>query len=221
MTQGIAPIASYPMPGEADLPLSRVDWQPDPARSVLLLHDLQEYFLRPFEPTAEPRSAMVPNLVRVRETCAQLGVPVVYTAQPGSMTPAERGLLKAFWGNGMTADAADRQVIPELAPRPGDHELVKWRYSAFHKTGLLDLLRSTGRDQLLIGGVYAHLGCLVSTIDAYSNDIETFLIADGLADFDRERHEHALTYAAASCAAVRSTDQLLAAFDRTVMVSHE
>ena len=49
-------IASYPMPSAADLPPNKVSWTPDPQRAVLLIHDMQNYFLRPFPPDQHPHS---------------------------------------------------------------------------------------------------------------------------------------------------------------------
>ncbi|WP_078965420.1 isochorismatase family protein [Streptomyces aureocirculatus] len=204
---GIPAIEPYDPPATADLPVSVARWTPDPRRAVLLVHDMQRYFLRPLP--ARPRDALVRNAAHLREHCAALGVPVAYTAQPGSMTDAQRGLLKDLWGPGMRAEPADRRIVDELAPADGDWHLTKWRYSAFHDSGLLGRMREAGRDQLIVCGVYAHVGVLMTALDAFSNDIETFLAADAVADFSRAHHTLALEYAAGRCAAVADTDTLL------------
>ncbi|MEA2187187.1 MAG: trans-2,3-dihydro-3-hydroxyanthranilic acid synthase [Solirubrobacteraceae bacterium] len=207
---GIPEVKAYPMPGESQLPANTAGWRADPDRAVLLVHDMQRFFLRPFPQDAPPGRELVANAARLRTLCAEMGIPVCYTAQPGSMTPAERGLLLDFWGPGMQADAADRAVVDELAPDADDWLLTKWRYSAFHKTGLLDRMRAGERDQLVICGVYAHVGVLMSACDAFSSDIEVFVVADAVADFTLEHHRMALTYAAQRCAVVATTDHLLA-----------
>jgi len=206
---GIPDVQAYPMPDDSQLPANTAGWRADAGRAVLLVHDMQRFFLRPFPRDAPPGRELVANAARLRTLCAALEIPVCYTAQPGSMTPAERGLLVDFWGPGMRADAADRQVVDELAPDEDDWVLTKWRYSAFHKTGLLDRMRAGERDQLVICGVYAHVGVLMSACDAFSSDIEVFLAADGIADFTLDHHQMALTYAAQRCAVVATTDQLL------------
>ncbi|MBO1416843.1 isochorismatase family protein [Streptomyces sp. FH025] len=206
---GIAAIAPYALPAEAYAGLDRTGWRVDRRRAVLLVHDMQEYFLRPFRPDAPPMSVVLPNAVRLRQACAELDVPVVYTAQPGSMTPEQRGLLDAFWGAGMSAADEDRRIVDELAPGPNDRVLTKWRYSAFHHTPLLELLRETGRDQLVVCGVYAHLGCLITAVEAFSHGIQPFLVTDAVADFSGEDHRLALTYGARACAATPATKQVL------------
>lgn len=205
---GIAPIAPYEPPVAEARRANGAGWTADPRRAVLLIHDMQEYFLRPFPP-GPPMDTVLPNAVRLRKECADAGVPVVYSAQPGDMSEEQRGLLKAFWGSGMSAGEADRAIHPDLAPSAQDTVLTKWRYSAFFRTPLLDLMRSWGRDQLIVCGVYAHIGCLMTAMDAFTHDIEPFLVADAVADFRPEDHAAALSYAARSCARVVETEDIL------------
>lgn len=215
VSRTIKPIEPYRF-SSADLPAEEVPWQPDPRRAALLLHDMQEFFLRPFDLDQSPASELLSNTVALRERCAALDIPVFYTAQPGSMTRPERGLLEAFWGPGMDSAAADRNVVAALRPSESDRVLTKWRYSAFHRSPLLRLLREAGRDQLIIAGVYAHIGCLMTAVDAFSNDIEVFLVADAVADFTLADHRMALSYAARCCAATPLTENVLASLDRQV-----
>ncbi|MGW6569653.1 isochorismatase family protein [Streptomyces sp. NPDC054975] len=203
---GIAPISAYPLPTAAELPLSTAQWKPDADRAALLLHDMQRYFLAPFPPAV--REPLVRHCALLRERCVALGVPVFYTAQPGGMTDEERGLLKDFWGPGMRVDPVDRQIVTELAPRPADQVLTKWRYSAFFRSDLLARLRAQGRDQLIVCGVYGHVGVLATALEAFTNDIQTFLVADAVGDFSAEYHRLALDYAAARCAVVTTTEEV-------------
>ena len=62
---------------------------------------------------------------------------------------------------------------------------------------------------MIVCGVYAHVGCLMTACDAFTMDIEPFLVADAIADFTPEYHHWALTYAAQRCAMVVATDHLL------------
>lgn len=204
---GIAPIPAYPLPTAEDLPAGTVHWTVDPARAVLLVHDMQRYFLAPFP--APVRDPLVRHCGQLRERCAAHGVPVYYTAQPGGMTDDERGLLKDFWGPGMRSDPRDREIVEELAPRPEDPVLTKWRYSAFFRSDLLARMRGMGRDQLIVCGVYAHVGVLATALEAFTNDIEAFLVADALGDFSADYHRLALDYAALRCSVVTTTEEVL------------
>jgi len=203
---GIPAIDAYPIPGAADLPLSTAQWRPDPARAVLLIHDMQRFFIRPLP--GRTRDELVASIAPLRQRCAAAGVPVAYTAQPGDMSDEVRGLLKDFWGPGMRSSAADRLIVDELAPEPGDWIFTKLRYSAFFGSDLLTRIRRSGRDQLIICGVYAHVGVLITAVDAFSNDLQTFLVADAVADFNADYHAMALEYAAQRCAVVISAKEV-------------
>ncbi|WP_405588428.1 isochorismatase family protein [Streptomyces sp. NBC_01092] len=203
---GIAPIPAYALPTTGELPTSTARWTLDPSRAALLVHDMQRYFLAPFD--ASVRDPLVRHCVRLRERCAALGLPVFYTAQPGGMTEQERGLLKDFWGPGMRVDPLDRLIVEELAPRPTDRVLTKWRYSAFFRSDLLEQMRDQNRDQLIVCGVYAHVGVLVTAVEAFTNDIQPFLVADAVGDFSAEHHRLALDYAAARCSVVTTTEEV-------------
>lgn len=205
----IPTIDAYPMPSEAGLPDSPLRWVADPERAVLLIHDMQRYFVAPFPASEEPVVTLVANIAALRDRCAELGVPVAYTAQPGSMTPAQRGLLNDLWGPGMTVSEEDRAVVDELAPGEDDTVFTKWRYSAFFNSGLLDFLRERGRDQIVVCGVYAHIGVLTTCLDAFTLDIQPFLVTDAVADFTEAHHRMAVTHAAERCALTASTKEVL------------
>lgn len=205
----MAPIAPYRMPDEDDLPAARLPWRPHPRRAAVLVHDMQRYFLRAYAAGQPPVAELVANVTKLLAAARTAGVPVLYTAQPGGMSREERGLLYDLWGPGMSTDEADRGIYDDVAPEPGDAVLTKWRYSAFFRSDLEERLRRLGRDQLLVCGVYAHMGCLVTACDAFSRDIQPFLVADALADLSREDHLIALRYAAARCAVPMSTAAVL------------
>lgn len=204
-------LPSYPMPDPASFPATRVAWTPDASRAALLVHDLQTYFLDFYDPALPPVPELLRNVSRLIARCRELGIPVVYTAQPGDQRPEDRALLTDFWGAGLRDDPAQTRVHPQVAPQPGDTVLTKWRYSAFKRTPLEGQLRAWGRDQLLVCGVYAHIGCLLTAAEAFMLDVQPFLIGDALADFSEAEHRQALTYAANRCAQVTGTDAALRA----------
>ncbi|WP_394435735.1 isochorismatase family protein [Streptomyces sp. SGAir0957] len=202
-------IAAYPLPRPDELPANRVAWTVDPARAVLLVHDLQHHFLDKYPEGAEPLTGLIDNTARLLKESRALGVPVVYSTQRGGQTPEERGLQLDFWGPGVADDPAALAVPEAVAPEDGDTVLTKWKYSAFVRTELEALMRASGRDQLVIVGVYAHIGVLISAADAWMRDIQAFVVADAVADFTRDDHDMALRWAAGRCAVVTTTDALI------------
>ncbi|MFD7131639.1 isochorismatase family protein [Streptomyces sp. NPDC059894] len=187
-----------------------MSWTVDPARCVLLVHDLQQHFLSAFPAGEQPLTGMLANTARLLEGARGSGVPVVYSAQRGGQTPEERGLQLDFWGPGVADDPAAVAVPQSVAPVPGDTLLTKWKYSAFTRTDLEGRIRGWGRDQLVIVGVYAHIGVMMTACDAWMRDIQAFVVADAVADFSREDHDMALRWAAGRCAAVTTTDAVFA-----------
>ena len=112
---------------------------------------------------------------------------------------------------GWTTDELDAGIDAAQAQSPiaGEHVLVKHRYSAFQRSNLETLMRVRGRDQLLVTGVYAHIGCTATVVEAFQRDIEAFIAADAVADFSRADHDQALHWIARTSGVPMTTDQLL------------
>ncbi|TMR06851.1 isochorismatase family protein [Actinomadura soli] len=206
-------IAPYPLPAAAELPDGRVRWPLEPARAALLVHDAQRYFLAPF--AGSPIPELTANTARLLAAARAAGVPVFYTAQPGRQADADRGLLTEFWGPGIGAviddDPRAADIVTDLVPEPVDTVLVKWRYSAFQRSTFHEALTARGRDQLLITGVYAHIGCQATAVEAFMRDIRAFFVADAVADFSRAWHDRACEYVAQRCGVVTTTADALSA----------
>lgn len=198
------PVYPMPQPPANDF----LDWPLDKRRVALLIHDMQGYFLRPFPFTAPPFSDLLAHVLILRETCDQAGIPVLYTVQPGGQDPDERGLLTDRWGPGPSADPSDTELPAVLAPRASDRVIVKRRYSAFQETALDESLAEMGRDQLLICGVYAHIGVLATALGAFMRDIQPIVASDAVADFTHDQHAMALRYIAQCCGLVLATEQI-------------
>lgn len=208
---GLPEIAPYELPAEAELPKARGPWIPERGRTALLIHDMQNYFLRIYQPDAAPIAPVIENIAALAAHCRASGVPVFYTAQNGDQDRRDRGLQADIWGPGMTSAPEHQAIIAALAPQPEDFVLVKHRYSAFQRSNLETLMRVRGRDQLVICGVYGHIGCLMTAAEAFQRDIEAFIAADAIADFSRERHDMTIEYVAERCGVPLSTRQLIEA----------
>ncbi|MBO1074559.1 isochorismatase family protein [Roseomonas marmotae] len=209
-TKGLPTIPSYPLPSAGDLPVPRAPWRPERRRVALLVHDMQQYFVRPYQRDAAPLAPAVANIARLIAHARAHEIPVFYTAQKGNQDRRDRGLQADLWGPGMTDAPEHQPILPELAPAPGDFVLTKHRYSAFQRSNLETLMRVRGRDQLVVTGIYAHIGCMLTAAEAFMRDIEPFFAADATADFSEEKHRMAIGYVAATCAVPMTTEQLLA-----------
>ncbi|MHA0914780.1 isochorismatase family protein [Kosakonia cowanii] len=205
----IPKLQGYALPAAADIPENKVNWSFEPARAALLIHDMQDYFVNFWGDNCPMMQQVVANIAALRHFCKQHNIPVYYTAQPKEQSDEDRALLNDMWGPGLTRSPEQQQIVSELAPDEADTVLVKWRYSAFHRSPLEQMLKETGRNQLLITGVYSHIGCMTTATDAFMRDIKPFMVADALADFSRKEHLMSLNYVAGRSGRVVLTQELL------------
>lgn len=194
---------------EASLP-----WVINPQRCALLIHDMQRHFLAPF--AAATLGPVIEKILRLREACDALDIPVYYSVQPAQQSNTQRGLLRDFWGRGLQEQPERAEVIDALAPKDHHYTFDKWRYSAFVKTNFESQLKRAQRDQLIVTGVYGHIGCHATARDAFMRDIQAFAVGDAMADFGPSELEQALHDIAHRCGVVHETQTLIA----SLMASH-
>lgn len=194
----------------AEWPTSKAPWALDPARSAVLVHDLQRYFLGAYAPGCAALEAALTATARILAAARAAGVPVFYTAQTGDHS--DRGLQGDLWGPGMARTPDNTEIVSEVAPAAGDVVIPKMRYSAFVKSDFADLL--AGRDQLVLTGVYAGIGVTATAFDAFCRDVQPFLVADGVADFGLDQHVRALDLVAGCCGVVLRADEVVAVLNK-------
>ncbi|AWT27436.1 Isochorismatase [Corynebacterium provencense] len=207
---------AYTLPTGSELPANRASWDLLTDRSALLVHDMQEHFVAPYAADDQPMPTTRANIAALLRAARAAQVPVFYTAQPGSQTPEQRGLLTPMWGPPLGDDPAAARIVPDLAPVDGDTVLTKWRYDAFERSDLRERLSDIGRDQLIVTGVYAHIGCQATALRAFMLDIEPFFVTDAVADFSREQHLAALDLVADCVGVTMTTADVLSALEHAV-----
>lgn len=147
------------------------------------------------------RATIAPT-ARVLASARRAGLPVVYIKagvrsgfsdlfQPGS--PLRDRWLAYGAGDPVQApdgrpsrvlirDTWNTDVIDELKPEPGDIEVYKHGYSAFHETELDAVLKGLGVKYLIVTGCTTSV-CVESTIrDAHSRDYYCILLEDCTAE---------------------------------------
>ncbi len=163
-------------------------WTVDVERSAMLVHDRQPYYTDVLAHGV--RSRVVAETSRLVDWAVGRGVPVIGSAPRAASDPAQRGLLGELWGMGPTERQSAETAIDSL--EFGVTWVKKRSYSAFFATDLAEELRRTGRDQLVVAGVFASAGILATTFDAFARDVQCFVAVEATADHTKDRHAAAL-----------------------------
>ena len=176
----------------------------DPAQTGLLIVDLQNDFLHPDGAygragQSSPEIAAVPARIRpLADALRAKGGWVVstqFTLVPGKggepFISEHLRRLRPFLGKGDFAPGAwGHQLVDEL--QPADLIVEKVAYSAFYMTRLEWMLRRAGIDRLLVCGIVTNGGVASTVRDAHVRDLQTVVLEDGCAAFDKTVHETAI-----------------------------
>ncbi len=135
----------------------------------------------------EAIAATVPLLTEMRA----LERPVAYTRAVFADDGSDAGVfgMKVPGLKRLTDDADISQVVPQLAPKPGDYVVRKTGPSAFFGTSLSTWLNAKGVDSLLVTGATTS-GCVrASVVDAISYSYRTVVVSDCCGDRAIGPHE--------------------------------
>ena len=83
---------------------------------------------------------------------------------------------------------------PEVAPQPGDVEIVKPTIGAFGRTGLDEQLQRRGIETVALAGIATNFGVESTGRGADDLGYETVYITDAMTGLDRDAHDFALSY---------------------------
>lgn len=208
----LPPIPEYDVDAIAWRSLDRVGWVPHVSRCALLVHDMQLFYVDSLPNAASERLLRI--LRHLIEKARALGIPVIYSVAAPSRTVEDRGLLRDFHGMGMRDDPAHYDVHSAIAPLVGDFIVNKRIYSAFYETGLDSLMRNLDRNELLITGIYADIGCQLTAFDAFKRGIKPFYIADAMVAYTESQHIASAEYVARLCAAICTANGVMDVLSR-------
>jgi len=137
-----------------------------------------------------PSQEIVPALARLLDGARERGWPVCYVNDAHLPGDAEERL----WGSHAMAGTPGAQVIPELAPQPGDVQFDKRWYSGFHETGLDMYLRQHGVETVILTGQHAHICVQHTAGDAFICGYRVVLARDGISAFTPADLETGIAY---------------------------
>ena len=164
----------------------------DPGRRpALLLVDLVRAYFTPGSELYLGDDACLASAARLLAVARRCGVPVVHTRVRYAEGGADGGVFFRKVGAlaRLVGDSPDGQLMPQVAPRPGEPVVVKQYASAFFGTSLASTLTSLGVDTTVIAGVSTS-GCVRATaVDACQHGFVPLVVRDAVGDRDPGPHE--------------------------------
>jgi ureidoacrylate peracid hydrolase len=195
----------------------------DPARTALVVVDLQNGFMLPGVAFSEIPMAreIVPNVNRLAAALRPAGGTVVWivtTYEPAvdrewstyyRLSTSAKGAQRSA---ALTKGAKGHEIWSALEVKPGDPIVEKKRFSAFIQgsSNLDQVLKARGIDNLLITGTVTGVCCESTARDAMMLNYAVTMVTDGNASYSDEEHNRALTAFYATFGDIRSTDELIA-----------
>lgn len=95
-------------------------------------------------------------------------------------------------GVGYLYDGEEDADIVEGVITTGMTEILKTRDSAFYETELLDLLRASGIETVVLCGVSTHSCIMLTAADAYAANLRVVLASDAIRSHDPKYHDATL-----------------------------
>jgi len=205
----------------------------DPRETAVIAVDMQNdfggeggMFASNGLPIEAARATIAPTS-RVLDTARAAGMTIVYLKMEfardlsnlgGPGTPNRERHLRfgVGVGNFLIEGTWNTEIIPELAPRPGDVVISKHRYSGFFQTELDRVLREREIRSLVFVGWTTSV-CVESTLrDAFFRDYRCLVLSDCTAevvgsDLARTNHEASLLVIEALFGWVTQSESLLRA----------
>jgi biuret amidohydrolase len=183
----------------------------DPVHAAFLIIDMQRDFLEPGgfgamlgNDVTQLRSTIAPTR-RMLEAARAAGLRIIHTREGHrpdltDLPPAKknRGRGPATIGDAgpmgriLVRGEAGHDIIPELAPLPGEPVIDKPGKGAFYATDLEAMLRHAGITQLLVAGVTTEV-CVNTTVrEANDRGFNCLVLADCVGSYFPEFQEYGL-----------------------------
>ncbi len=173
----------------------------DLSRTAILTIDLQNDFLHPDgaygragqgSDAIKQLPARIAPLINALRQQGGSYVSAQFTLVPGRdgepLIAPHLKSLRPFLGKGdFSPGSFGHSLVDTLSP--ADFTIEKVSYSAFYQTRLEYILRATGIEHLIVGGIVTNGGVASTLRDAHLRNIDTVMLTDGCAAFKADLHE--------------------------------
>jgi len=210
----------------------------DPRRTALVIVDMQNGYVRPLSGLGRylqeqfpdlaayyltrQATVVIPNIARLLQSFRHHGLTVVYVTFGAHRSdaldwlPSRRRVEDQVRKETSHATAvlvvgtAEHAIVEELAPLPGEPVINKVTRGAFNSTGIDQMLRNMGVQQLITVGCITNVCVETTARDAVDRGYDCVLVEDATASFNPAFHEASLRAFAATFGMVRTTGEVLA-----------
>jgi ureidoacrylate peracid hydrolase len=192
--------------------------------AVLFFDMLNVYFHNIPEEKQKALKPVVANAVRLMNGARQAGM-LIYYAMANHRTDGESRYMAITdtdmrlrpWPNddctpkvhGATEGSWEQKVIDEIAPKPQDYIIPKYRWSTFHQTYFDLALRSRGIDTIIISGGAVDVGVASTVYSARDHDYNIIVVRDACSNSHDDSMNALMNTVFPRLARVRTTDQVL------------
>ena len=195
------------------------------SKTALLFFDmLNVYYHGAPEETKKRMKPVVDNAVRLMNVARQNGMLICYAmanhrsdGESRSLVVTDTDMRLRPWPNGecnptihgATEGSWEQKVIEEIAPRPEDYIIPKYRWSTFHQTYFDLALRSRGIDTIIISGGAVDVGVASTAYAARDLDYNLIVVRDACSNSHEDSMAAFMNTVFPRMARVRSTDQVM------------
>jgi nicotinamidase-related amidase len=174
---------------EAIAPYDRIELLFRPARSALLVIDMQRVFVDPggtsFLPMAQSVKGRLASLI---SDWRRAGRPIIFTRHVHRYPRQDGGAMSRWWRSLVMDGSWGSNLVDDLIPVGGERVIDKSRYNAFASTELEMVLRSMEIEDVVIAGVMTNLCCETTAREAFVRDFNVFFLGDGTAAAEISLH---------------------------------
>jgi len=199
----------------------------DPAKSALLVVDMQNAFMLPgvAHSLCPMAQQIVPNINRLAQAVRDTGgavfwIKTTFTEESLASWSTYFGMARAERMKkriaALTAGSVGHQLWSSLQVRPQDQVVEKNRFSAFIQgsSELCAALRERRLDTVLVTGTLTNVCCESTARDAMMLNFKTIMVTDGNAAITDEDHAASLIAFYLTFGDVMSTDMLIGCLKR-------
>jgi nicotinamidase-related amidase len=194
-------------------------------KTGLLFFDMLNVYYRGASLETQQRmKPVVDNAVRLMDGARQASIPIFYAmanhrpdGESRSRIVTDTDMRLRPWPNGEcnpTVHGAvegswEQGIIEEIAPKPQDYVIPKYRWSTFHQTYFDLALRSRDIDTIIISGGAVDVGVASTVYSARDYDYNIIIVRDACSNSHEDSMAALMNTVFPRMARVRSTNQVL------------